>query len=92
MSSSDGDREPVGKVTDYFWKREQVRINVTRGTVREGDRLHVQGEFTDEIIDVHDMQIDEEPVEEAHEGDTFLMPLSAQQRVVLGDRVYEVDE
>ncbi len=90
--SDDGDEpEPIGKVTDYFWKREQVGIEVLRGSIAEGDQLHVRGEFTDQVIEAADMEVDDAPVEEAAEGDRFLMPLSNQNRVVLGDRVYPAD-
>lgn len=88
MSEASDDRDPIGRVTDYFWKREQVGIEVLRGTIAEGDSLHVEGEFTDRTIRAADMEIDGEPVDEATEGDRFLMPLENQKRVVLGDRVY----
>lgn len=84
--------DPIGKVTDYFWKREVVRIEVLNGTVEAGDRLHVSGEYTDETIDVDDMEIDDEPVDVAEEGDVFAMPLGMDQRVMLGDNVYPVEE
>lgn len=88
---SEDDREPIGKVSDYFWKRQVVRIEVQQGVIRTGDRLHVSGEYTDEVIDVKDMEIDDEPVDQAEEGEIFSMPLSMKQRVMLGDQVYPGD-
>jgi hypothetical protein len=87
---SDGE-DPIGKVSDFFWKREVVQIEVLDGTIEEGDTLHVTGEYTDETIDVEDMEIDDEPVGAASEGDVFAMPLGMQQRVMIGDQVYRAN-
>lgn len=91
MNEAAGNPEPIGRVTDYFWKREQVGIEVLRDSIAEGDSLHVKGEFTDRTIEVEQMEVDGELVDEAAEGDRFLMPLANQKRVVLGDRVYPVE-
>ena len=88
MSSED----PVGKVTDFFWKRNTVRIEVLDGTVQEGDRLHVTGEYTDVSLDVDGMEVDGESVQEATEGEIFALDVSPGDRVVLGDEVYVEDE
>jgi hypothetical protein len=87
---SDGE-DPIGKVSDFFWKREVVRIEVLDGTIEDGDTLHVTGEYTDETIDVEDMEIDDEPVDTASEGDVFSMPLGMQQRVMIGDEVHQAN-
>jgi hypothetical protein len=83
---------PVGKVTDFFWKRNTVRIEVLNGSVHEGDRLHVTGEFTDVMLDVEGMEVDGEPVDEATEGDIFALDVNPGDRVVLGDEVSKVKE
>lgn len=83
--------DPIGKVSDFFWKREVVRIEVFDGPINEGDQLHVTGEYTDETVEVEEMEIDDEPVDSAEEGDVFAMPLSMQQRVMIGDDVYLSD-
>ncbi len=83
---------PIARVTDYFWKRETVRMEVLEGTIRAGDRLHVQGEFTDEVVTAEEMEVDDEPVEEVTEGDIFAMPLPMNQRVVLGDDVFPAED
>lgn len=82
---------PLGKVTDFFWKRNTVRIEVLDGTVHEGDQLHVTGEFTDVTLDVDDMEVEGEPVEEAAEGEIFALDVSPGDRVVLGDEVYRTE-
>lgn len=88
MSQED---DPIGKVTDYFWKRDTVRIKVLDGSIREGQTLHVTGEHTDVTLEVEDMEVDDEPVDEATEGEILAMPISPKNRVVLGDQVYPVD-
>lgn len=83
---SEGD--PAGKVTDFFWKRNTVRIEVLNGTIEDGDELRVTGEFTDEELTVDGMEVDGESVEEATEGEIFAMDVEPQNRVVLGDEVH----
>lgn len=85
------DSEPIGKVTDYFWKRNTVRIEVLDGTIEEGDPLHITGEHTDVTLETEDMEVDDEPVESAEEGEIFAMPISPKNRVVLGDEVHPAD-
>ncbi len=80
--------EPDGKVTDYFWKRDTVRIEVLNGKISEEDQLNITGEYTDVSITAQDMTIDDEPVSSAREGEVFAMPLDPRDRVVLGDDVY----
>lgn len=84
--------EAVGKVTDYFWKRDTVRIKVLNGSIREGEKLHVTGEHTEVTITAEGMEVDGEPIEEAKQGTVFSMPLEPKNRVVLGDKVYRMDD
>lgn len=84
--------EPAGKVTDFFWKRNTVRIEVLDGTIENGDDLHVTGEFTDVDLIVEEMEVDGEPVGEATEGEIFAMDVEPGDRVVLGDEVYQRDD
>ncbi|MFB6344486.1 MAG: hypothetical protein ABEK50_01755 [bacterium] len=85
------DQDPIGKVTDYFWKRNTVRIEVTDGSIQEGQQLHIKGEHTDVTLTTEDMEVDDEPVDEATAGEIFAMPISPQNRVVLGDKVFPAD-
>lgn len=80
----------AGTVSDYFWKRNVVRIEVEDGSIQEGDNLHITGEYTDVSLEAEDMKIEDEPVDSAEEGDVFSMPISPKNRVVLGDEVYKV--
>lgn len=86
-----GKTDPIGKVTDYFWKRDTVRIEVLDGPIEEGQTLHVLGEHTDVTFETEEMTVDDEPVDQAEEGEVFAMPLSPQNRVVLGDEVYPAE-
>jgi hypothetical protein len=80
--------QPEGRVTDYFWKRDTVRIEVLDGEIQQGDTLHITGEYTDVTITAEDMTVDDEAVEAAESGQIFAMPLEPQNRVVLGDEVH----
>ena len=80
--------DPAGKVTDFFWKRNTVRIEVLDGTIENGDDLHVTGEYTDVDLTVEDMEVDGAPVDEAKEGEILAMDVDPGDRVVLGDKVY----
>lgn len=82
------EQEPAGKVTDFFWKRNTVRIKVLTGSIENGDQLHVTGEYTDVDLSVNDMEVDGEPAEEATEGEIFAMDVDPGDRVVLGDQVH----
>lgn len=86
------DAEPRGKITDYFWKRDTVRIEVLNGSIQVGDTINITGEYTDVTVDVDEMEVDGEPTEEAEEGNIFAMTLEPQNRVVLGDEVYLAED
>lgn len=81
----------VGKVADYFWKREVVRIKVLDGEIDAGDQIDIRGEFSDVSTTVEEMEIDDDPVNKAEAGDTFAMPLPMSKRVMLGDYVFPSD-
>lgn len=80
--------EPAGKITDFFWKRNTVRIEVLNGRIEDGDELHVTGEFTDVDLTVEDMHVDGEAADVATEGEILAMDVEPGDRVVLGDEVY----
>lgn len=83
---------PDGKVTDYFWKRNTVRIEVLDDEIQEGDTLHITGEYTDVTVDAEEMEVEDEAVDTAEEGEIFAMPVEPQDRVVLGDEVFVKSE
>ncbi len=58
----------VGKVTHYFAKIGVAVIEVTGGSIRAGDEIHVKGHTTDFKQKVASMQIEHETVEIAEPG------------------------
>jgi len=84
------ENEAEGRVTDYFWKRDTVRIEVLDGEISTGDELHITGEYTDLTLIVDEMTVEDESRESAEAGEIFAMPLEPQNRVVLGDSVQVV--
>ena len=53
----------VGKVTHYFTKISVAVIEVTDGSIKVGDKLHIKGHTTDFTQKVHSMQIEHEKVD-----------------------------
>jgi translation elongation factor EF-1alpha len=62
--------ELVGKVTDYFGKIGVAAINLT-GTLKVGDKIHVQGHTTDFEQTVDSMQVEHQGVLEAGPGSSI---------------------
>ena len=58
----------VGKVTHYFSKIGVAIIEVTNGSVKVGDAIHIKGRTTDFWQRVDSMQIDYENVQIAEPG------------------------
>ena len=66
--------EEIGKVTHYFGKIDVAGIEITRGTLRVGDTIHVHGHTSDFTAKIDSMQIDGEAVEEATAGQNVGLP------------------
>lgn len=82
--------ELVGKITHYFGKIEVGIVEITKGSLGVGDKIHVKGATTDFEQDVKSMQIEHEEVEKAKKGD--VIGLKAKDKVREGDEVYKIAE
>ncbi|NQT12174.1 MAG: hypothetical protein HQ582_05475 [Planctomycetes bacterium] len=60
--------EEIGKVTHYFGHIQVAAIEITSGTMRVGDTIHIRGHTSDFTQPVDSMQIEKESVEEATVG------------------------
>lgn len=60
--------EEIGKVTHYFGHVQVAAIEITSGTLRVGDTIHIRGHTSDFTQPVDSMQIEKESVEEATVG------------------------
>ncbi len=58
----------VGKVTHYFPKISVAVVEVTAGSVKAGDEIHIKGHTTDFRQRVASMQVEHENIEMAEPG------------------------
>lgn len=82
--------EEIGKVTHYFSKIAVAGVEITQGTLRLGDTIHIHGHTTDFTEKVDSLQIDGQPVEEATVGQCVGLIVSEHARA--HDIVYKVVE
>lgn len=79
--------QKVGEVSHFFTDINVGVVDLT-GELKVGDRIRIKGATTDFEQDVNSMQIDQEDVEEANEGDSI--GLKVIDRVREGDDVYKL--
>jgi len=82
--------EEIGTVTHYFGKIHIAGVEITGGTLRVGDTIHVRGHTSDFTTKIDSMQIDNQPVEEATAGQNVGFPVPEHARV--HDTVFKVIE
>jgi putative protease len=82
--------DEVGVVVNYFAKPGVAAVQVTRGSIKQGDLLRYKGHTTDFTQEVTTMEIDRQPIEEAHVGD--IIGLKVKERVRENDKVLKVEE
>ena len=80
--------EEVGVIVKFFVKPSVAAIEMTGGPIRNGDVLRYKGHTTDFTEEVTSMQIDNNAVEEAKQGD--LVGIKVKERVRENDKVYRV--
>lgn len=77
----------VGKVTHYFAKIGVAVVQVTNGSIKVGDEVHIKGHTTDLRQRVDSMQIEQEKIEIAELGQSI--GLKTEQPVRANDVVYK---
>ncbi|MBW2406460.1 MAG: translation elongation factor-like protein [Deltaproteobacteria bacterium] len=82
--------DQVGMVINFYAKPCVAAIKVIRGTIQKGDVLKYKGYTTDFTEAVSSMEIENQPVEKAQEGD--LVGVKVQKRVRENDKVYRIIE
>ena len=80
--------EKIGVVKQYFGKPCVAAIEITEGSLKVGDRIHIKGHTTDLEEEISSMQIEHSPVEEVKAGD--LVGIKVSERVRPNDQVYRV--
>ena len=77
----------VGKVTHYFTKIGVAVIEVTDGSIKVGDEIHIKGHTSDFKQKVTSMQIEQDKIEMAEPGQSIGMKV--EQPVRQHDMVYK---
>ena len=61
----------VGKVSHYFSRIGVAIIEVTDGSIKIGDEVHIKGHTTDFVQKVNSMQIEHDKIELAEPGQSI---------------------
>ena len=77
----------VGKVTHYFTKAGVAVIEITDGSIKVGNEIHIKGHTTDFKQKVHSMQIEHDKIEMAEPGQS--VGLKVNEPVRANDLVYK---
>jgi len=80
--------EEIGKVASYFSKIGVAAIDIIKGTLKVGDKIHIKGHTTDIEQDVDSIQIEHQNVPEAKPGDSI--GIKVKDRVRDHDVVFKV--
>jgi len=88
MAKNDTKEELIGKIVHYYDKIEVGIIELTKGSLEVGDKIHIKGTTTDIEQEVKSMQIEHEQVNKVKKGD--IIGLQVKERVREGDEVYKV--
>ena len=80
--------EQVGVVVKFFAKPSVAAIELTAGTIRQGDNLRYKGHTTDFTEKVGSIELDNQPIEEAKAGD--LVGVKVKERVRENDLIYKI--
>lgn len=82
--------EMIGKVVGYFKKIDVAAIDITHGTLKAGDTIHIQGHTTDFTQEVDSLQVEHQQVDEAKAGDSI--GIKVKDPVRHNDAVYKVTQ
>lgn len=80
----------IGKITHYFGKIGVGVLELTEGTLKAGETIHIVGHGADFSQTVESMQVEHQNVEEAKKGDSVGLKVS--EKVKEGAEVYKVIE
>jgi putative protease len=84
------EEKEIGFVSNYYSKISVAAVELTEGSVSEGDTLHFSGHSTDFQSKVESMQVEHGSVSEAKKGESIGLKVS--ERVRKGDKVFKVLE
>ena len=79
----------IGKITHYFTNIGVAVLEITKGKLKAGDKVHIKGATSDFEQTIDSMQIEHENVESAKKGNAI--GLKVEQQVRESDDVYRVE-
>jgi putative protease len=82
--------EEIGRVTHYFPKIGVAVVEITAGSLKVGETIHVKGHTSDFTQPVESLQQEHLSIPEAKKGVSAGMKVK--EHVREGDRVYKVKE
>jgi translation elongation factor EF-1alpha len=82
--------EEIGRVTHYFSRINVGVVELTKGSLKVGDTIHIKGHTTDLYQKIESMQMEHAPVQSAKKGESFGLEVDSQVRQ--HDLVYLVTE
>ena len=80
--------EEIGRITHYFTKISVGVIEISKGSLKVGDKIRIKGATSDFKQKVASMQIEHEKVEEAKAGQSI--GLKVKEHVREQDKVYKI--
>ena len=80
----------IGSVTHWFGKINVVVIEIHKGTLSIGDKIHIKGQTSDFIQTIESMQLEGEDVEKAKKGMSVGVKVSDRARRT--DSVFKVSD
>jgi len=80
--------EEIGHITHYFSKIGVAVIEITSGTLKAGETIHVKGHTSDFTQVVDSLQQEHQAVPEAKKGGSYGM--KAKEPVREGDKIFKV--
>jgi translation initiation factor IF-2 len=72
--------EEVGRITHYFSKIGVAVVELTKGSLKVGDTIHIKGHTTDLYQKVESMQVEHNNVLLAKKGESFGLRVESQVR------------
>ena len=82
--------EEIGRITHYFPKIGVAVVEITAGSLKVGETIHIKGHTSDFTQAVESLQQENLPVPEVKKGVSAGMKVK--EHVREGDRVYKVKE
>jgi len=82
--------EEIGMVTHYFSKVSVAVIEITAGSLKVGDTIHIKGHTSDFTQQVESLQQEHQAIPQAGKGSS--VGLKVKQLVHDHDRVFKVKE